>query len=1266
MWFGTIDGLHSFDGYEIKEWRDDSLASLGSVISTIIEDKEHRLWIGSGSGVAIYDLRKERFMEVPVDPASGVRIKSPVTDIVSDRKGNIWLASSGEGVFRYDPSSKIMRQYPAVAKIPHDLARTIFEDSSGTIWVGTQEGLCRYNPSQDRFVAVGGKDGAMIDITTLFEDGYNNLWVGSRGQGLFLYDKKSNRLVPKLISDSEHSVFLVRSIVEWERGKLLLASDQGLTCYDIGTGESVVVTADDRSDHHLNDNYLQSLFVDRERGLWIGTYFGGVNYVSPEKKMFTNYNRNNSSLGAKVVSMFANADDGNLWIGSDDAGIFYWDRKSNHIQAFNNHPLLRGSAHKNIHALLQDGDQLFVGMYLGGLNVIDLKTGSVRNFTSGDSSNSLYSSSIYSIYRDSYGDIWIGTSMGLNKFRKETGDFERIFETYPADICFILDDKKGYMWACSTNNGVFRLERTTGKWQHFQNNESPTSLPLKSIVTAACDDSGNLWLGTDGAGLLRFDYETGDFIHEKLPRRVRVINKIIAHKDGLWLGTTKGLMYYDPESGAMHAYDKDSGLQDNVFLPNSGIMTPDGHIMMGGINGFNEFDPDRTEPNYTNPEVILSDFQIFNRPVAVGDDGSSFKETITYSDGITLDDNQRVFSFKVSPISYVNPSQNRYLYKLEGFDKDWNEATPPFPHTYTNLPAGDYVFNVRTADGNGGWNDVVFSFPIKVLPPWWMSVPMIILYVAVLIVVAGFIYKRIIRKQKERLQRLADQKDREMYHSKIEFFTCIVHEIRTPLTLIVSPLDNLIKSTWSVEDCRRQLVVMQRNAKRLLSLVNHLMDFRKIESGSIKLNPQLLDLREPLNSICQNYILTAAVRQIKVEVEIEDSPCLSEVDREAFRQIVDNLLSNALKFSRSEIDISLGHVEEGRRIMLRVKDNGPGIAEKEQEKIFTPFYQIAENKPTDYIGTGLGLLLVKRYASLMDASVELHSEIGKGSEFRVLFNSVEEGTACSTGEMENTGMEPVCETVTEAADDSRRKVLIVDDNADMLRFMSDLLSPVYDVLTASCADEALKVIARVEPSLIVSDVMMPGIDGMEFCRMIKSDIRTSHIPVILLTAKVGDSDFVTGFDSGADLYATKPFSPEVLLSQIRSLLANRDILRNQLKENPTIIANLVPNDSPDKEFFTKIRQIVEERLSDPEFSVDVLAREAAISRTGLFTKLKAVAEITPNEYIKQVRLQKAAELLSNNKMRVSEVCWQVGFSSRSHFAKCFQTQFGVPPSEYKG
>lgn len=1263
MWFGTIDGVHSFDGNEIRVWRDERIPSLGSSIYTIKEDDRHRLWIGSDQGLSLFNLLTESFSTFDGQTVSGIKINTPISHIMVDSKKTVWIGTVGQGIFHYEPHTDKLYQYTALGKINSDYISYILEDSSGTIWVATMNaGVSRFIPSEDLFQQVAA-DGVKNTIT-LFEDSRQNLWVGSSGNGLYLLDKKEKQLIQKLKPSDSKRVLQVRSMVEWMPGELLIASDEGLTSYNIVTGEDVTLRSDSRQANGLNDNYLQTLFIDRERALWVGTYFGGVNYVPPTGNSFLHYYKGNTQLDARIISVFAKADKDNLWLGTDDGGFFYWDRKKNTFKSYKPQHAVSSPTYHNIHALLQDDDKLYIGMYMGGLDIMDLKTGEFKNYKFGNSSRSLYASGIYALYKDSGQRLWIGTTNGLNRYIPETDDFERIYEVHPADVSYIMEDRRGYLWVCSLNQGVFRLNGKTQKWEHFlsQSEEGKQSIiPSNKIITACLDEKENLWFGTDGCGLLKYDYKKNLFEKVLLPENIRVVHKIIAENNELWLTTSNGMYCYQPENGNIRIYNKQDGLQENQFLPNSGIQLSDGTIFVGGINGFNEFHPDRIASPIQKTTVILADFQLFNKPVKVGGEDSPLSTSITYADHLVLEHKHSIFSLSVATLSYTNPSKNQYKYKLEGFEKDWIETHSAPRVTYTNLPSGNYTFRVSASNGDGIWNENSIVFPIKVLPPWWASTLFIILYVCMGIGMLAYLYYRMNKKQREKLLMLAVEKDKEIYQSKIEFFTHMIHEIRTPLTLILAPLENVMRSTGSVREVMPQLLVIERNGKRLLNLVNQLMDFRKVESGGMSVTLVDVDIKAILSGICQRFSLSAELKNIKLVLNMPDAACYAKVDPEAFTKIVSNLLTNALKFTVSHIWIDLIITEENK-LELRIKDNGQGIAVEEQEKIFTPFYQIRENRPSDNIGTGVGLLLVKKLVSLMHGELKLESESGLGATFIIWFDQSDHGETVQ----EESGPSVVVSPIpTDVNEEKPYHILLVDDNQDLLEYLRMLLSPGYQITCASNGKEALDLLSELMPDLVISDVMMPVMDGIELCRRIKQNLRTSHLPVILLTAKVETGDYVEGLENGADLYVAKPFSSDIIKAQIHSLLSNRERIKGSFRTEPMIPSVSVASSQLDKAFLEKVTGIIEDRMTDSDFSVDVLAQEAGISRTGLFTKLKAVSGMTPNDFIRIIRLKKAAELLSQGEVQVSEACFQVGFSSPSYFAKCFQAQFGVAPTEFK-
>lgn len=1260
MWFGTIDGLHSFDGNRIQPWRDSQISSLGSCIYTILEDSIY-LYVGSDQGLSVFDLQKESFANFDAQTSSGEKIRSGISNLTHDSKGNIWISTLGQGLFRYTPSTGFLHQYPAIGKINSDVVFQLLEDHTGTIWVCTgYAGLSRYIPEQDLFLPVIQQDGT--GFHTLFEDSGHNLWVGSsgsKGAGLFLL--KNGKLTQKIKPLTTNSPLQIRKVVEWSPGMLLFASDEGLTEYNVHTGKIRNFRTDGKSPEGLNDNYLQTLFIDREGALWIGSYFGGVNYISPTGNNYTYYHKENSQLEARIISVFSKADNENIWIGTDDAGFFYWNRKDNTFKSYRPQPGKPGPTYHNIHALLQDNDKLYIGMYTGGLDIMDLQTGKFKNYKATNASTSLYSSEIYALYKDKHQHLWIGTTQGLNRYNPSSDNFDRIYETHLADISYITEDLKGYLWVCSLNRGIFRLHPQTRQWEHFFHRirEKTGILPTNKIITSCQDSQGNLWFGTDGEGLIRYDEHTESFIKAALPEQIRVVYKIIAEKDNLWLTTSNGMYCYQPQNGKIRQYNKQDGLQENLFLPNSGIQLADGTILVGGIRGFNEFHPDKIIGNTQKPTVILTDFRLFNKPVITGSEDSPLQTSITYADRLVLEHKHSIFSFSVTTLSYTNPSKNRYRYKLEGFEKDWTETNVSPRITYTNLPSGDYIFRVSASNSDGVWNEDAIAFPIKVLPPWYSSPLMILTYVFICIGSIAYLFYRTNQKHRRHILLLEAEKDKEIYQSKIEFFTHIMHEIRTPLTLILAPLENIMQSTGSVKDVLPQLQTIEKNGKRLLTLVNQLMDFRKADAGSMNLTLTETNISALLLNICQRFQLTAQMQHIEMVTTLPDIPCYARIDKEAFNKIVSNLLSNALKFTENHIWIDL-LINTEKKLELRIKDNGQGIALQEQEKIFMPFYQIPGNTPNAPIGTGVGLSLVKKLVDLMEGELKLESESGVGSTFIIRFNLAEQQSEPETYQQAELHPSPV-----EESHEEKRHILIVEDNQELQDYLQSLFAGNYKTSCASNGKEACNLLAQNIPDLVISDIMMPIMDGIQLCQYIKQNLTFSHIPIVLLTAKATTEDYVKGLENGADIYMEKPFSESVLKAQINSLFRSREQSRKYFQTQPMSTTIPMPNSKLDVAFMDKIAKIIENRITDPNFTVDFLAQEFGISRSGLFAKIKAISGMTPNDYIRLIRLKKAAVLLAEEELSSGEACFRVGFSSPSYFAKCFQAQFGVSPSEFR-
>lgn len=1268
MWFGTIDGLHSFDGNRIKVWRNSSISTLGSNIYTVVEDSCF-LYIGSDKGLSLLNMKTEEFMKLNGIIDTKIEIHTSVSHIMKDSKGRIWISTMGQGLFCLNPKMKDIDHYMAPTVIQSDYIYYTLEDSDGNIWATTKDaGILCYSDNKKTFKTfIHLSDNAIL---TIFEDSRKRLWVGGFTTGLSLVDKKQKTL--KSVHKSDKSVLPLpaRSIIEPEQDILWIATDNGLLEYNINKDEGRFIY-ESNNNERLSDKHLQTIYVDGNKGIWIGTYFGGVNHISYHKQNFVHHQPQSNGLNAKIISVFAHADNGNLWIGTDDEGVFYWDRTKNIFIPYTLYTKGKKQTYKNTHAILQDNNMLFIGTYMGGLDVFNLSSGEKKNYQHSSSPNSLYSSSVYSICKDSENNIWIGTTSGLNRYIPSKQNFERIYEVSQSSINDISEDKNKNLWVCTYNKGVFCKNRDKGEWIHYDfNPDDSCSLPCRTINTSCVDDKGNIWFGSDGDGLVKYEAESECFKKINLPEHIRVINKILVSNGIVWMTTSNGMFCFDEKTNSLKSYDKNDGLQGNQFMPNSGIQLPDGTICIGGTNGFNEFNPQNIENTSQKIDLILSDFELFNKPVRVLSEDSPLTESITYAKELKLSYKQSMFSFSVANPNYDKSSQCLYRYQLEGFEKEWTESAEP-PHvTYTNLPPGLYTFRVKAANSEGIWNNNAISLNIRVLPPWWFSVPMIIIYILGFIGSIFYLIHRINKKHRQRILMLTIEKDKEIYQSKIDFFTNIMHEIRTPLTLILAPLESAMKTTGNIDIIRPKLQIIEKNGLRLLNLVNQLMDFQKAETGNMQLNLRDCNLKVLTENVSQQFKAAAQIKNVNITTAYPEEPCYARVDTEAFTKVISNLLSNALKFTDNHIWINIS-ITANNQIEIEIKDNGHGIAEQEKEKIFMPFYQISNKNESDNnkIGTGIGLSFVKKLVDQMNGKIKLESELGKGSAFSLYFDLIVPEETSITNEMpESKVIGGISETEDSEGDNISPKynILIVDDNADLREYLVSILSDTYSVVCSNNGLEAWKSFNKQLPDIVISDVMMPEMNGYELCKKIKGSIATSHIPVVLLTAKATQNDYVEGFDNGADVYLEKPFSEEVLKAQIRSIIKNKERLRNSFKTGYTNnSASSNGMSKLDKQFIDKITKIIEKKMTDTEFNIDLLIQDIGISRSGLFTKIKALTGMTPNDYIRLIRLKKAASLLINEDLSSSEACFQVGFSSPSYFSKCFQEQFGMSPSEFK-
>lgn len=1282
IWIGTGNGLTRFDGLRFKLFQPphSDFFKLGNSINSITETKNGLLWLGTNDGVVVFDPQDESFSLFEGQTKDGVLIQSRIFDITRDQQDKLWIATLGQGSFVYDAEIESLIQFSSENSDSSlsTKVRSVFVDSRGIIWMLTYDkGLFSYNPitkEMNNYIGYGLDESERYDV--MFEDSYGELWLGNYSYGLSKLNYQTGDFMHYLTPKESISVLHVRSIIEYAPGTLLLASDDGLTFFNTKTKEYKTIKSSPYILSGLNDDYVHALYKDREGGLWIGTYFGGINYSSPAFSNFEHFcSTSDIYFPGRIVSVMEEDPKGNLWIGTDDAGVFYFDLHNysyKHYMPQRNHNSL---TYHNIHALLYDEEKLWIGTYSGGIDCLDLKTGVFKNYKNDGKPGSLLTNSVYALYRDRRGDIWVGTPWGINIYDRKNDTFIAIDEYKMIDVSQFLEDNRGNLWIATLNKGLLKYNYTTKKWRQYLLDEmDDKTISSNSISTLCMDDNNNLWIGTNGGGICLYDASKDYFKQfEEFPADITC--KIIYDEGFLWISTNKGIIRSLPNEGLYKTYNQSDGLQGIQFNPNSGIKASNGNIYFGGINGFNGFNPKSIQENTYVPSVFITNFQLFDKDVSCNEENSPLENSIIYTSDITLSHNQSMLTFEFVALSFMAPEKNHYSYILDGFEKEWRQISGSQPKaSYTNLPPGEYIFKVRASNNDLLWNDRTTEVKVKILPPFWKTTYAYIIYI--LILGSSLTYflrnykKKVAKKYADDLTRVSVEKEKELYNTKINFFTQIVHEIRTPLSLIKGPLESVLKSNKRVNDVRDDLIMIERNTNRLLNLVNQLMDFRKLESGGISVKFAKEDVVIIINQVYERFRLSAEQKSIELLFEKSIESYIVYTDREALTKITSNLLTNGLKHAKTKILLQLILNEETNQIILQVSDDGSGVPVSEREKIFKAFYQVKDSKYTDKIGTGIGLPLAKSLVELLQGNIKIEDSDLGGALFivelpippnRITDNIVasesKENIAISEEKIELDKLE-------EEKIESIPHILVVDDNEDLRNFISNQLNPYYHIKTADDGQTALRLVEQEQFDLVASDVMMPIMNGFEFCNLLKTNIDTSHIPVILLTAKVNVEAKIEGLENGADAYIEKPFSIEHLRAQINSLLSNREKLKKKFATTPSVSAITIATSKADALFIQKVEKFIEDNMSDTDFVIGDMAKELGMSRSAFFAKLRAVSGLTPNDYIRVSRLKKAVELFNEGETRVNEVCYSIGFSSPSYFSKCFHEQFGELPTAY--
>lgn len=1309
MWFATDDGLNKYDGTNFTVYRHiagDSLSLRANEILALHEDRSGNLWIGtSGGALSFYDRAKDRFISYPKSGnIDGLTPNVVIKDICSDYLGKIWIAEYS-AVYLLDPATKhIARLHlnaPAGSKVQGLVVNCVFEDSRRTMWVGTNQGLFQYLREQNTFRLFSrGNDNVQNNqVNTVAEDATGNIWVGTiSGLCIMPAGKNSFENYQQAgVKENALAKEYISSIVADADGMLWVGTLEGLHILNPNTGHSTAYLPQNNNPFSLNARGIRSIYIDKEGIYWVGTFQGGINKYDKNLNLFNitlGQVFREKGPGSSVVTAFAEYGNGNVLVGTDGGGLYEFNKTNGEMQPLNISPKSSTGTSPPILALtISRNSKTYIGTYGEGLFIVDKASGKTTHLVAGPRNTDLGGNDIFSIMEDSHGQLWLGTNgAGVNVLK----DDKVIAKYTPAPthegearlpvngyIRAFAEDREGNMWIGSHGDGVAVYNPNTRQFKVYK--QANSNLPGDKVQCITVDHTGNIWLGTYGGGLSLYDKKHDRFENfgEKDGLQNSTIYQVVEDlKGNIWVSTNTGISCFNVSKKAFSNYNHNNGVQNNNFVHGSGIRTADGELLFGGLQGFNYFNPTQLTTNKNVPRVIITDLKVANKSAVPGK-GSPITEQISVANEVKLAYKQN-FALSFVALNYTMSKQNHYAYMLEGFDKDWVYSGTLNTAYYTNLDPGTYTFKVKASNNDGVWSANAAIIKIYVEPPFWLTIYAYVFYIASIGSLLLYIRYRGVQKLKRKFkadqERLEIARMQELDRMKLKFLTNLSHEFRTPISLIMGPVEQMLEEQASGKT-HEKLGMIKRNARRLLNLVNQLLDFRKMEEQELKLQLSPNELVSFVKDVSYSFADLSERKHIRFDFTTKLERLYVYFDSDKLERILFNLLSNAFKFTMPGGTVALvleaeenNNEDASQWIMIKVIDTGIGINADEKERIFDRFFQNTSTSQLLNQGTGIGLSITKEFVKMHEGSISVDSEVGKGSIFYVRLPlklaplPVNDEPAGNLNKDRTTTDAVIDEPLSKGQElmHSLEKpvVLIVEDNDDFRAYLKDNLSNQYAVIEAHNGEAGWKEALSAHPRLIVSDISMPIMDGITLIKKLKADKRTSHIPVILLTAMVGDKEQLEGLGMGANDYITKPFNFEVLGAKIKSMLALSDTLKDTYSRQIKVLAPELDIQSEDEKLLIQIVKYLEDNITNPQLSVELLSHELGMSRSSLYSKVLKITGEKPVEYIRSFKLEKAAALLQKNSYTIAEVAYMTGFSTPAYFTKAFKAKFGVHPSSY--
>ncbi|HWV74451.1 MAG TPA: two-component regulator propeller domain-containing protein [Pseudosphingobacterium sp.] len=1284
MWAGTFDGLNRYDGYQFKVFKNklnDTLSLPNNRISAIQEDGNGRLWIGTKKGV--YHLNQTNWHFLPLYYRVGSsqtkkKLTNPVNGLLKSNNGALFICTAGEGLLLKDNGTNIAFQIPLEGKEKQYLfhAQAAVVDQDNIIWVFIQNvGLTRYNASKRVLETMSS---AIWHANCMLVDESGDILLGNNN-GLYKYKMVEKKPISTKYYNSIGN-FPIMSLSLDKQGQIWVGSDGvGVFQIDPRTEQTIKHQVGDGPEY-LSSAAVYAVYVDKTNRKWIGTLRGGLNIIDESACRFTLVQRNTNStspLSSNFILSFCEEDNDKIWIGTDGAGVSLWHRSAGTFENYKHNALKPNSLSNNnvVNVVKDDEGSIWIATYGGGINKLNPKTKAFKRYACFNTSYGYEEVNVWALYKDSQGTIWAGalSDGGLYRFNKEADYFELV-DNRVTNLLTIMEDETGQLWGGNFNSLV-KIDRVNKRHVWYT-----VGSAVRTIKT---DGSGHLWVGTEGGGLKFFDEQRG-FLKtysevDGLPENA-ILNILEGENGHLWLSTFNGLSEFSPSEGTFRNFFVADGLQSNQFNYNAALKLSTGELLFGGINGFNVFDPKAIKPLFGDAPTLITGIRINNNPIELSDLNFN-KQNVSDIQFLQLPYDKAVLSVDFAKLDYSFQDKINYAFYLEGWEENWNYVGHSRSANYGKLPPGSYTLHIKASDADGVWDKNERVLFIKVSPPWWATSWAYSAYTFFALLVMFIYHKH--RKNASRLRYEVDkatlekEKEHELNEKKTAFFTHVSHELRTPLTLIINPIRQLLleKKAYDYET----LQVIFRNSKRLLSMVDQLLLFKKADSHNDSLKVARLNVDEICKEVYQCYQLQAAQQRIDFKFITTDESQEIYADREKIEIILFNLLANAFKFTPSGGRIELKVIGDRGKVHILVEDTGAGVADELKETLFDKF---ARNVQPMQAGFGIGLFLSKKFAELHRGTLTFNNKETGGAVFtlsllagkehwadRLIYEDINSKSIFLEELLEEVAFTkkntPTTEQISTIADsiiENKPSMMIIDDHKEIGDYLCNIFEKDFSLNMYYSGEEALMDIHNSKPQIILCDVMMDKMDGLQFCREIKADKSLRHIPIIMLTASSSEESKLQGIELGADDYISKPFNQAHLTARVQAILKQKKSRADDFYEEITL-SNQTGISEEDVKFLQRCEKMILEHLHEG-FTIKELSAEIGMSHSALYKKIKNLSGRTANEFMRLVKLRKAAQTLLNEDVNINEVTVIAGFNDVKYFREQFQRAFGMPPSEY--